>query len=264
MPQVKQNNLGVIKKTLEEDSSVWQLPNVEKESSAEERAQTNALGKPRGWRYEPPPEPEPEPVPLTAEEIEDIRQAAYDEGFSEGKEEGFAKGYEEGKAQGHEAGLASGQEQGLSEGLEQGQAQIETLSQKWQQQIDQLHQPLEIVEKNIEQQLLHLAVQLAEAVVHQEVKTNPDILLSAITEGLKVLPSHEAQTDVYLHPDDIQLVIAQFGETYIQEQGWRLLPSPQLSPGSCQIENSTSSVDLSIKSRIKQVMESFLQEALHK
>ncbi|MFD2168154.1 flagellar assembly protein FliH [Thalassotalea euphylliae] len=264
MFKVKQNNLGVIKETLEEDSSVWELPNVEKEATQEEQDKTNAFGKPRGWRYEPPPEPEPEPVPLTAEEIEEIRQAAYDEGFSEGKEEGFAKGYEEGKAQGYDAGHESGQSQGLTEGLEQGQAQIEELSLKWQAQIEQLHQPLNSVEKNIEQQLLHLVVQLAEAVVHQEVKTNPDILMSAISEGIKALPSSEAQTEIYLHPEDIHLVEAQFGENYIQESAWRLLPAPQLQPGSCQIENSTSSIDLSMKTRLKQVMESFLQEALHK
>jgi len=36
-----------------------------------------------------------------------------------------------------------------------------------------------------------------------------------------------------------------------------------LSPGSCQIENSTSNIDLSVKSRLNEVLESFLQEALY-
>ena len=51
--------------------------------------------------------------------------------------------------------------------------------------------------------------------------------------------------------------------SHVQEQGWRLLAAPQLVPGSCQIENSTSNIDLSIKSRIKEVLDSFLQDALH-
>ena len=87
--------------------------------------------------------------------------------------------------------------------------------------------------------------------------------MEAITEGIKALPCQEPQTQILLHPDDIKLVEAQFGEQHIQEQGWRLLPAPQMSQGSCQIENSTSNIDLQIKSRINEVVESFLQHALH-
>ncbi|WP_448213098.1 flagellar assembly protein FliH [Colwellia sp. MEBiC06753] len=247
----------------EQDSDVWSLPNVEQEQTQEQQAYTNALGKPRNWRYEPPEEPEAEPQPLTAEEIEAIRQAAYEEGFSEGKEEGFAKGYEEGKAEGFEVGEKSGSEQGHAQGLAEGKETIETLSNQWQQLIDQLHQPLTVIEKNIEQQLLTLVAQLTEAVVLQEAKTNPDILLSAISAGIKALPSQDAQTQIFMHPEDIKLVESQFGEQHIAEQGWRLLPAPQFAQGSCQIENSTSNIDLTIKSRLKHVLESFLQDALH-
>ncbi|REL34857.1 flagellar assembly protein FliH [Thalassotalea euphylliae] len=248
----------------EQESSLWHLPDVEKQVSAKELEQTNALGKPRNWRYEPPPEPEPEPVPLTAEEIEEIRQAAYEEGFNQGKEEGFAKGYDEGKAQGHQDGEQAGREQGHAEGLASGEQAITELANQWQQQVEQLHQPLAVVEKNIEHQLLVLVAQLTEAVILTEAKTNPDILMAAISEGIKALPSQDSQVQILLHPSDIERVTEQFGDSYIQEQGWRLLPAPQFEPGSCQIENSTSSIDLTIKSRIKQVVESFLQEALHK
>ena len=73
---------------------------MQDEPSAQEKEKTNALGKKRNWVYEPPESEEAEPQPLTAQEIEDIRQAASEEGFSQGKEEGFAKGYEEGKTKG--------------------------------------------------------------------------------------------------------------------------------------------------------------------
>ncbi len=123
--------------------------------------------------------------------------------------------------------------------------------------------PLASVEKNVEEQLLNLVAQLTEAVVLQEAKTNPDILMAAINAGIKALPSNEPTTQIYLHPDDIKLVEDQFGEQHIKESGWKLLPAPQLTVGSCQIENSTSNIDLQMKSRLKQVLESFLQDALH-
>ena len=247
----------------QESLDLWALPSIDVEKSDEDD-KTNALGKKSTWRYEPPEETEVEEVtPLTAEEIEDIRQAAFDEGFNQGKDDGFAKGHEEGKISGHEEGLKLGHDEGIETGLAQGKETIDKLSADWQSLVSQLHEPLKIVEKNTEEQLLHLVVQLTEAVTLQEAKINPDIITSAIGMGIKALPSQEAKTQILIHPDDIKRVEQQFGEEYIKEQGWRLLAAPQLDPGSCQIENSTSNIDLSVKSRLKEVLESFLQDALH-
>lgn len=253
----------VIKSAQKDALDVWSLPDVEAELTTEQEAPTNAFGKKANWRYEPPEAEIVEPEPLTAEEIESIRQAAHEEGFNQGKEEGFSKGYEEGKAKGITEGTAQGLEEGNEKGLAQGKDAIDNLSERWKSLIEQLDKPLASVEKNVEEQLLNLVVQLTEAVVHQEAKTNPDILISAIATGIKALPSNEANTQIHLHPDDIKHVEEQFGEHHIKESGWRLLPAPQLSPGSCQIENSTSNIDLQMKSRLKQVLESFLQDALH-
>lgn len=253
----------VIKPNTEQDTDVWSLPTVEPENTVKDE-KTNAMGRKPTWRFEPPEDPlEEEIVPLTADDIEQIRQAAFDEGFNQGKEEGVAKGYEEGKVSGHEEGVVSGHEEGLETGLAEGKESIDEQSSAWQSLTEQLHKPLLDVEKNVEQQLLHLVVQLTEAITLQEAKTNPDILIGAISAGIKALPSQEAQTQILLHPDDIKRVEKQFGAKHVQEQGWRLLAAPQLAAGSCQIENSTSNVDLSIKSRIKEVLDSFLQDALH-
>jgi len=252
----------IVRPSDKSQADVWALPSVELPID-EDSTKTNALGRKPTWKYEPPEEVEEEIQPLTADEIEEIRQAAYEEGFNQGKEEGFATGFDEGKKSGHEEGLKSGHEEGIETGLEEGKATIEALAQQWQLLTEQLHKPLELVEKNVEHQLLHLVVQLTEAITLEEAKINPDILLSAIAAGMKALPSQEAQTELLLHPEDIALVEAQFTPQHIVDHGWRLIEAPQLCRGSCQIENSTSNIDLSIKSRIKEVLDSFLQEALH-
>ncbi|MEW6983234.1 flagellar assembly protein FliH [Colwelliaceae bacterium 6471] len=254
----------IYKTTDEEEADVWSLPQVESPSQAEEDSKTNAMGYKSDWRYEPPEETEiVEPEPLTAEEIESIRQAAFEEGFNQGKEDGFAKGYDEGKASGHEEGLKLGHQEGYAAGMDEGKETVDNLALKWQSLTDDMHKPLANIDKNVEEQLLQLVVQLTEAVTLHEAKTNPDILISAITTGIKALPSQEAQTQIMLHPDDIKLVEQQFGAEHIQKSGWRLLAAPQLQPGSCQIENSTSNIDLQVKSRLKEVLESFLQDSLH-
>ncbi|MBA6389451.1 flagellar assembly protein FliH [Colwellia sp. BRX10-3] len=246
-----------------EEVNTWSAPSVQPDAEQDD-GKTNAFGKSRTWRYEPPEETElNDPVPLTAQDIEEIRQAAFEEGFSQGKEEGFAKGFEEGKTSGHQEGVISGHEEGVTQGLAEGKETSEQQIAAMQTLLEHLHQPLVNVEKNVEAQLLQLVVQLTQAVTKHEAKTNPDILLSAIAEGIKALPGQESQTQILLHPQDIKLVEKQFGAQHIQEQGWRLLAAPQLSPGSCQIENSTSNIDLSVKTRLNEVLDAFLQEALH-
>lgn len=255
--------IRIIKAKSESAPDLWSLPDVQTAVTEDEQNKTNALGKKSNWVYEPPEPEEPEPQPLTAQEIEEIRQAASEEGFNQGKEEGFSKGYEEGKAEGFEEGKKQGIEDGVAEGLALGKEQIDVLKANWEQLIEQLHKPLANVDKNVEEQILNLVIQLTEAVVLQEAKTNPDILMEAISTGIKNLPSSEPQTQISLNPLDIKLVEAEFGSEYIQQQGWRLLPAPQLTQGSCNIENSTSNIDLQMKVRLKQVLEPFLQDALH-
>ncbi len=264
MTELGKPTVRILKADQQDDLNVWSLPNVQAEQSKEALEKTNALGQKNTWRFEPPEESEvAEPVPLTAEEIEAIQKAAHEEGFNQGKEQGFAQGYEEGKSQGHEEGLKLGHEEGLASGLEAGKATIDEQTQQWQTLMEQFHKPLENIDKNIEEQLLNLVVQLTEAVVLQEAKINPNILMEAISTGIKALPSNDSQVQIHLNPSDIKLVEQEFGSEHIQKQQWRLLPAPQLAVGSCQIENSTSNIDLQMKSRLKQVLEPFLQDALH-
>ncbi len=256
--------LKIIKSHEQENFDVWSIPTVQEQSLQSASNQTNVFGQSSHINVDIVEESENiDIIPLTADDIESIRKAAHEEGFNQGKEEGFTKGYEEGKTQGFDEGNKQGQEKGLAQGLAEGKVTIEEQTEQWKLLIEQLQTPLANVEKNIEEQLLNLVVQLTEAVVLQEVKINPDILMSAISTGIKALPSNESQTQIHLHPDDIKLVEASFGADFINESGWRLLPAPQLSQGSCQIENSTSNIDLQMKSRLRQVLESFLQDALH-
>ncbi|MBL4911087.1 MAG: flagellar assembly protein FliH [Alteromonadaceae bacterium] len=258
-----QQNHGIIHPDEEGDLKTWPLPHVEDEKQQLDEQATNAFGLKNTWKYEPPEETIEEPKPLTAEEIEKIRQAAFDEGFSQGKDEGFTQGHEEGIKTGHQEGIKTGHEEGLAQGLAAAEQQITELTTQWQTLIDKLHTPLLNVDKNVEQQLFILVEQLTAVIVRHEAKTNADIIMSAISEAIKALPAHDAQTQIYLHPDDIKRVEKAFGEEHIKTSGWRLLPAPQLEIGGCQVENSTSNIDMRIKSRLTEVLEPFLQNALH-
>ena len=77
------------------EAKAWDLPFVEDARQQQDDGKTNALNFRSDWKYEPPEEEE-EILPPTADEIEAIRQAAYDEGYAEGKATGFEEGKQEG------------------------------------------------------------------------------------------------------------------------------------------------------------------------
>ena len=223
------------------EAKAWDLPFVDDPRAARKDETTNALNKRSDWKYEPP-EVEEEIKPPTAEEIEAIRQAAYDEGFQEGKE----KGFEEGKAE------------GLEQGLEEGRHQMAEQAEVWQMLAEKFHDPLSQANDETRDQLVKLAVTLAKAVIKAEVSTNQQVILQALSEGIKALPINQADYQIHMNPDDIELVKAHFGDEEIAKKGWSLVEAPAMERGGCDITTVQNAVDVSIERRCRDVIDKFL------
>ncbi|MDF2178291.1 flagellar assembly protein FliH [Aliiglaciecola sp. CAU 1673] len=236
----------------------WDLPFME-DARPKAADSTNAINKASDWKYEPP-ELEEEILPPTAEEIEAIRQSAYQEGFEQGKEEGFAKGHEEGLHKGLEEGQSRGFEAGHAEGLESGRLQMQEQTETWQKLATELTQPVNKVDKQLEKELVQLAVTLARSVIYTEIQTNENIIYQAISEGLKVLPIQERRYQFRMHPEDIALVREHFSADEIESHHWQFVETPDMARGGCDIVTDTNAVDVTIERRVRQVLDKFLLE----
>lgn len=206
-------------------------------------------------------ETELEIKPLTAEDIEQIRQAAFDEGFADGKEQGFSKGYEEGRAQGMTDGLAQGQAEGKKLGLEQAADEIAQKTQQLAALLDQLQQPLQQIDQQVEQQLVQLCLAMAEAVIAVEVKTNPQVILKTLADATAMLPMQTENILIKLHPDDLALVEQHFSPEQLAQRHWQLRAEPAMEQGGCWLETPLSSMDRSIKHRLQSSLEHFLHSS---
>jgi len=241
----------------------WVIPELD-ESENNELEETTLFGKPAAWYRSEQQADEDEPAeqlpqPLTLDDIEAIRQSAYEDGFKEGKQAGFAQGLEEGKAQGLQEGFQQGTEQGIEEGLSQGQAQIAQQVAVWESLIDRLHRPLEKLDDNVEYQLIHLATNLAEQITRCEVQSNPQIILQALKQAVEALPVSEQSLRILLHPEDLKFVQNVYPEEVCLKRGWDLQGEPVLARGDCQIHTQTSSIDYAFSSRIEQVLKHFFK-----
>jgi flagellar assembly protein FliH len=238
-------------------AQLWNLPSVDDEQ-AKLDYRTNALNRPKNrWKFEAP-EQEEEVKPITAQEIESIRAAAYQEGLLSGQTDGFEKGFKEGLEQGKEQGIKDGHAQGLVDGNAESKAQIDAQMHVLQSLINNVAEPTEQINKEVKNELLILATSLAKAVIKIDVQQNSSILIQAITEGIKTLPLNEVRYQISMHPDDINIVKNHFGDEYVKNAGWQLIESPALAQGGCHIHTASNAVDVSIERRSEQVFNQLL------
>ncbi len=242
----------------------WYLPEFD-ETQAEDESATNALGMKPDWYEEKNannviPEEEIEPTPLTAEELEAIRQSAYEEGYAEGKAQGYQEGFDEGKTSGHEQGMCDGLVEGREQGLAQGQDLITAEVQAWEQLQSQLHAPLQAVDEQVEHELIRVATGLAEELIKTQITLNPEVILQTLKLGIDALPVSEQKISITINPADLTIIKAHYPPEECEKRHWSFIAEPTMKQGDLQINTDASSVEIVMEQRIKQMMRRFLIE----
>ncbi|GIC78052.1 flagellar assembly protein FliH [Moritella sp. F3] len=259
MTESLKHNMPAFEGSDEHQIEDWYLPEFENTQAA--ALNTNALGMKHDW-YEGKQSHESveeiEPQPMTAEELDEIRQAAYDDGFAEGKEQGYQDGLASGTAEGLSQGETEGLAQGLAQGLAEGQHQILEKATAWEQLQTQMHTPLAAVNSEVESELIRVATGLAEELIKTEVTFNHDILLQTLKLALAALPVLEQKITITLHPDDLAVINEYYAAEECAKRGWVLISEPMMKQGDLVINNEVSSVELLMEQRIKQMMRQFL------
>jgi flagellar assembly protein FliH len=121
--------------------------------------------------------------------------------------------------------------------------------------------PLNKVDELAEKQLVQLAVMLAEAIIYQEVKTSPDIILHTLKQSIDALNADQEKIRIHLHPNDLDLIKESYGEQTIVDNNWQLIAEPTLERGGCEVKTAQSSLDMTLKTRVKETLDSFLHNS---
>ncbi|NBA95768.1 flagellar assembly protein FliH [Pseudomonas sp. R5(2019)] len=193
------------------------------------------------------PEPEPEPVeelpeeieevpleevqPLTLEELESIRQEAYNEGFATGEKEGF-----------HSTQLKVRQEAETAL-----KAQLNRLERVMQN----LFEPIAEQDTQIEKSLVTLVGHITRQVIQRELRIDSSQIEHVLRDALKLLPMGASNIRLFINPQDFERVKA-LRERH--EEQWRIVEDESLQPGGCRIETEHSRIDASIETRIEQAL----------
>ena len=196
---------------------------------------------------EPQPEPEPEPQieevavedvkPLTLEELEAIRQEAYNEGFATGEKDGFHAGQLKAKQEA-EVALA---------------AKIASLEEL----MGHLLEPIANQDRELEQGLVNLVSQMTRQVIQRELAIDSSQIRHVLREALKLLPMGASNIRIHVHPQDFELVKA-LRERH--EESWRILEDESLQPGGCRVESESSRIDASVETRLATALKQLFEQ----
>ncbi len=208
----------------------WELPAMEGESK---NANNAFLAKPRPAVIVV--EEEEEIIPLTAEEVEAIRQAAYDDGMLQGVEDGKKRGYEE--------------------GYQSGADDIRGMITKMSHICRALLEPIPAQDEEIEQALMNLVKSICKRVVQRELQLDSTSLQLVLVEALDCLQAGAGRIRIHLNPDDAEFIQKALSEMTDIDFTWQLLPHQTISPGGCIVETEKSMVDARSEKRLASVIE---------
>ncbi|MFY8349937.1 flagellar assembly protein FliH [Pseudoalteromonas sp. SSM20] len=243
----------------------WPIPDV-KDERRNLTGRSTAMGMSLDQLYQKQhkqevEEPEEEFTPLSIQEIEQIREEAYQEGHAEGKEAGYQEGFDQGKLEGAQKGYEEGLEQGKQEGLELAKPEVAEKIAQLTQLLDELATPFEQVSNEVEKQIVMLATELAKAVVHGELTVNDKAIFNAMKVATDALKNQHHALEILLNPEDYELVQQAIPAEQLVDRNWKLVVEPSITKGGLHINSDNSSIDYSVELRLKEILESFLQEA---
>ena len=222
----------------------WSLPSFDPQGEEEELPPAPSVEETVEELARSEDVPVEEVKPLTLDELEAIRQQAYNEGFATGEKDGFHAGQLKAR-QGAEASLAP---------------RLQSLERL----MEQLLEPIADQDRNLEHAMVTLVSHMAREVIQRDLLIDSSQIRQVLREALKLLPMGASNVRIHVNPQDFELIKA-LRERH--EESWRILEDSSLLPGGCHIETEHSRIDASIETRltqaIKQLFEQQRENATH-
>jgi len=179
--------------------------------------------------------------PITADELDDIARAAWDEGHAKGHADGLA--------------AAAAEVQRRHAALDARIARLDEIATL-------LARPLAELDAEVESQLAQLALTVAGQLVRRELRIDRTQIIGILRHVVSLLPAAARDVRVHLHPDDAALVNEKLA-TPASERAWVLVEDPVMARGGCRVTAENSQIDARLESRLNATIVEVLGEERH-
>jgi flagellar assembly protein FliH len=171
------------------------------------------------WQMPALDEPDGHALP-TAEELQEIEAAAYEEGFARGKAEGYA------------AGAAIAREQ----------------AERLKQLLEHLSKPIAALDAEVEATLVALAIEVGRRLANMQLELDPTVTARVVREALDALGDAPRDARVHLHPVDLE-ALRDVLTPPTEGPKWRFVADNTLHRGDCRIVTEGGQVDARLDTR---------------
>jgi flagellar assembly protein FliH len=178
---------------------------------------------------------------ITLADISAIKEQAKNEAYADAYKEAYAVGYQEGQ----QAGQIEMQEQTV-----QVTSQLSDLKKSFEEQLLN-------AQNTIGNDLIKLALELASAMTKYRFEHFPETISEIVREAIATLPSIQQPAQIFLNPEDLQVVKNLMGDS-LERDAWRLLPDHHMTRGGCRIETAHNLLDASFETRWSRLSEALL------
>lgn len=111
-----------------------------------------------------------------------------------------------------------------------------------------------------EQAAIHIAVAIAEKILHCQLNVQPELAAPMITEALRLAAGHP-QLRIHLHPDDLSQLGSQAEDVVKTVSACAeatLVPEANFSRGGCRIETRHGEIDARLETMLARIAEELL------
>lgn len=158
---------------------------------------------------------------------------------------------QEGWTQGHEAGYQAG----LTAGREAGLVAVRNEAEALGNLLSGFREAAQAMDQAVAEDVLKLALLLAQQLMQQSLAVHPEKILPILREALLAQPGYGQHHAVLrLHPEDAGLVRDELGEQ-LPHGGWKLIEDPAIHRGGCRVEAAGAEVDATVETRWRRLLE---------
>lgn len=175
--------------------------------------------------------------PLTLDEVEAVRQDAWNEGFSTGEKDGF-----------HAGQLKATQEAEVA---------LRSKVQALEHIMRQFFEPIATQDQQLEEAMLQMVMQISRQVIQRELVLDSSQIKDVVREALKLLPMNTDAVRVHVNPQDFEQIKALRAR---HEESWKIVEDDELLPGGCRFESVNTQINASIETRIEHIAAQLLDQ----
>lgn len=167
------------------------------------------------------------------------------------KNESLEKGYKEGLEKGRKEGLV----RGYNEGLEKCKEECLELKENALKLLQDAQMEVKDYYKDTRDELINLAGQMAESIVHNTIDTSDENIMLLIKPIIQMYEKSE-RIIITIHPGNIPYLKSRLEEMEATSPGTRfiILEDNNLEKNGCILENDNQIIDLQIKKQISSII----------